>query len=66
MRYTVCSSCTLGVTILEAPTAAFESQDGLGCRTRMQLTAVVLCVSNQSSHEQLGFYRCFRALLDAT
>ena len=31
----------------------------------MQLTAVVLCVSNQSLHEQLGFYRCFSALLNS-
>ncbi len=28
----------------------------------MQLTTVVRRVSNQSLHEQLGFYRCFNAL----
>ena len=64
------TGCALAVDLVSLlsrlpPTAAFESQHGLGCRTRMQLTAVVLCVSNQSLDEQLGFYRCFSALLNS-
>ncbi len=64
------TGCAVAVDLVSlfsrlSPTATFETQHGLGCRTHMQLTAVVLCVSNQSLHEQLGLYRCFSALLNS-